>query len=107
MSGAPNNSVPIEKRVRQIVSSFERGILTRPEAGRMLFDLLTVDNLSDVLKLFPELFVDDIKERVRRMPVSPWDWQRSLAIDTFNGSRPIAKFDDKFHFLNERKAYRP
>ncbi len=93
----------IERRISQITKAFETGILMQGEASRLLFDLFSPDNVADVLKLIPEMFLADIKERVRRMPVSPWDWEHAYRTD-YSGTD---SFDTQMRQPTESKFVKP
>jgi hypothetical protein len=76
------------KRICQIVKSVQQGVLTESEGSRLLFDEIAPENVAEALQLIPETFHADIRERVRQMPMSPWDWQRSTRMEFYCGRTP-------------------
>lgn len=109
-SGSKELRDPFEfvlKRSLQIVKSFERGILTRYEAGSLLFELFTPDNAIDAFKILPEKFQDDIKQRVRQMPVSPWDWLRTIPMDCYTARKPGCNIETAFPYRSDDRRLKP
>jgi len=103
MAMSPVPIDPFPKRISQIVRSVERGILTRQEGSRLLLDKMSPDNVAEALRLIPEQFHDDIKERVRQMPVSAWDWHRPIRMEFFCGRNPPKVFGNRLSESLEKK----